>query len=239
MIVREYVIAIGSIIQWYSSKRCLVWGSGIISRQDYIKKSKFLAVRGNYTLQRIKELGHTPPKVLGDPAILLPIIYKKKLEKIFRLGIIPHVSHYHLLKEINLPEDILLINLNNDKIESVIDQILLCEHTISSSLHGLIVSHAYNIKSLWFNIPSNPLAGDDIKFFDYFTSVNIQEYPPFQFVFNETINSNKIIHIINTNNKINQIQSNIQLIQQKLLDVAPFPIKKYFLPEIDKPLITK
>ena len=68
-------------------------------------------------------------------------------------------------------EEIKVINLINTNIESVINDILSCEKTISSSLHGLIVSDAYNIPNTWVKFDNN-IKGDDTKFHDYFKSVN-------------------------------------------------------------------
>lgn len=71
-----------------------------------------------------------------------------------------------------------IINLFNP-IERVVDSILACENTFSSSLHGIIVSYAYNIPSLRFVFSKNNLG--DLKFHDYFLSVNLKKYNPIFF----------------------------------------------------------
>jgi hypothetical protein len=43
--------------------------------------------------------------------------------------------------------------------------------TYSSSLHGVIVSHAFGVPSIWM-ASSKPLHGDGVKFDDYFASCN-------------------------------------------------------------------
>ncbi len=82
-------LSVGSIIR-LANKNSIVWGSGIMSKNEKIKNAKFLAVRGPMTRQRILELGCAVPEVYGDPAILLPKLYNKKAVKKFKLGIIPH-----------------------------------------------------------------------------------------------------------------------------------------------------
>lgn len=223
LFIKNYIVSIGSVLSSYSSDRCIVWGAGIISKNDKIRKSNFLAVRGKYTLNAIRNIDCNSQIVLGDPSILLPLVYTPKTKKKFKLGIIPHIIHYDKIKNLVNSNEINVINLNSSDSEKVIDEIYSCEYTISTSLHGLIISHVYGIKSLWYELKDTPLYGDDIKFFDYFTSVEIPEYKPF--VFLNEINANNIISNIEKNNAINKINKDIKYIQKDLLDVAPFKVK--------------
>ena len=225
---RYYIICIGSILQWYSSSRCIVWGAGIISENDPIRNSKFLAVRGKYTLSRIKELGYTAPVAIGDPALLLPLVYNNVVVKKYKLGIIPHVSQFEYFQTFDIPNDVLLINLNSKNIEKIIDNIRSCEYTISTSLHGIIVSHAYNIKSLWYASDEITLAGDNVKYYDYFSSVDISNYDPFKIGKDYNLDSSSIIDEIERNSNKNLPLVAIETIQKTLLKVSPFTLlKKY------------
>lgn len=169
-------LVIGSILA-AAKRNCIVWGPGIIKKDEVVGKAKFLAVRGPLTRKRLMELGHSVPEIYGDPALLLPGYYHpKRREKKYELGIIPHHVDYQSTVQKVHDQKIKIIDLTRD-IEEVIDEIYACERTISSSLHGIIVSHAYGIPSVWVKL-SNQLYGDNVKFYDYFQSVDIDDYPP-------------------------------------------------------------
>ena len=220
--INDFIVAIGSVISIPNNKNAKIWGSGIIKRDDLINEAKFYAVRGKYTQNRLIELGFTPPKTLGDPAILLPLVYKSNTDKKFKLGIIPHHIHYKKIKDIVNNNEILIVDLT-EKIEVVIDNINSCDYTISTSLHGLIVSHVYNIPSIWFNFGGDSLFGDDIKFIDYFSSVNIKEYMPFPIIISE-IQIQDIITIFKSNIEKSKINCDLSLLQRDLIESAPFDI---------------
>ena len=59
-----------------------------------------------------------------------------------------------------------------DPIETVIDRIASCDCIASSSLHGLIVSHAYGVPAVWIKFRDLP-SGDDVKFHDYYLSLGL------------------------------------------------------------------
>jgi exopolysaccharide biosynthesis predicted pyruvyltransferase EpsI len=61
-----------------------------------------------------------------------------------------------------------------DPIEKVIDEVCECENIISSSLHGLILSHMYQIPFKWVKF-SNLVSGDDFKFKDWMSSNNFNQ----------------------------------------------------------------
>ncbi|WP_245181085.1 polysaccharide pyruvyl transferase family protein [Flavobacterium sp. XN-5] len=64
--------------------------------------------------------------------------------------------------------------ITND-IESKTIEFLQCERIISSSLHGIIVAHAYGIPAVWQKF-SNKVFGDDVKYHDYMESVQMDVY---------------------------------------------------------------
>jgi pyruvyltransferase len=170
-------VTIGSVIH-HVSIQSIVWGSGIIDRTQNIKEADFRAVRGPCTRNHLLDLGYKCPKVYGDPALLMPKYYYPKIKKEHRLGIIPHYQDYQLVSEMYKNDlEILVIDLLTLDVEEVTRKILSCEKTISSSLHGIIVSHAYEIPSIWVEFSDN-IFGDGIKYVDYLESVGISIYTP-------------------------------------------------------------
>ena len=168
-------VTIGSILTNVNHK-CIVWGSGIVSKDYPIKKAKFLAVRGPQTRFHLVSQGYDVPEIFGDPALLLPKYYNPKIEKEYTIGVIPHYSDFKKVNHFYQDESsILLIDLMTNDIEKTTEAFLKCKKIVSSSLHGVIVAHAYGIPAIWQKF-SGDVFGDDIKYQDYFESVKISSY---------------------------------------------------------------
>ncbi|MBH2024452.1 MAG: polysaccharide pyruvyl transferase family protein [Flavobacteriales bacterium] len=230
LLVRPKVLlAVGSVLQNIQYSNCQVWGAGIIEEKCNFKNADFVSVRGKYSQIRLKELGYKVPSVLGDPAILLPLIYKPEKIKKYKVGIIPHYIHYDELKKA-VPSDILVINLLDD-IEKIINEICSCEFTLSTSLHGIIVSHVYGIPSLWCNFSNikKPLRGDNVKFKDYFSSVGIREYDEFLIHIAEIEHIPNLLHEVINQYQLLPDQDLIKHLQKDLLRVAPFALKDEYM----------
>ncbi|XMO86570.1 polysaccharide pyruvyl transferase family protein [Algibacter sp. AS12] len=212
-----YVTA-GSILA-HVNKKCIVWGSGIINKNQIVKKAKFLAVRGPETRNALINQGYQVPEIYGDPALLLPDFYNPEISKTYQLGIIPHYVDYKFVKEkFGYLKNVLIIDLMTNSIEKTTNEILQCKHIMSSSLHGVIVSHTYNIPALWIKF-SDKLFGDDIKFTDYFKSVKIESYNPMNIsVLNEVDNIEKLFQ----NKNALPDQRVISNLKVGLMAVCPF-----------------
>lgn len=170
-------VTVGSILAHVNTK-CVVWGSGIISQDFSISEAKFLAVRGPQTRSFLIKQGYDVPKVYGDPALLLPRYFNPIVEKKYRYGIVPHYEDWKLVKDwYKESQDVLLIDMMTDEVEAKTTEFLTCEKIISSSLHGIIVAHAYGIPAVWQKFSNKPF-GDDIKYQDYLESVALEYYKP-------------------------------------------------------------
>lgn len=179
LICPNYLLAVGSIIRAYKAKGGIVWGSGIISREDEIAAHDYRAVRGPLTRQHVQaSLNRDIPEVYGDPALLLPLIYTPRVDITHEYGVIAHVTHSSSLDVADLAPTIKKIYLHGSDIEKTIDQIFSCRRIISTSLHGVIVAHAYGREALWIKLAGRDLLGDDVKFFDYLASVGVEDFQP-------------------------------------------------------------
>lgn len=203
----EHVSIIGSILENCGADT-VVWGSGFCyeGAENRLNPEKVLAIRGRLSQEKSGNM----ECALGDPALLLPRIINPIHVKKYRVGIIPHVVDLMNVYRYyaNRYTDYQIINLSNP-VEQVIQEILECETTISSSLHGLVVSHAYGIPSKWVEF-SDSVLGSGFKFRDYFTTVLTHESP------SDLRNFPDISHIYNV---IPEHQINIDL--DKLMESCP------------------
>jgi hypothetical protein len=172
----DYYLFLGSLIHpKYVNKNCTICGAGFISDKINLieKPKKIISVRGLKSYQKLNEPKNV--KLFGDPAIFTSELIEGRHSFDYKVGIIPHYVDYDIIsKEINNP-NILIINPKTKNSIEIISKILSSELIISSSLHGVIVGHSYNIPSLWCEF-SNKVIGDGFKFFDYFSSVGIEDY---------------------------------------------------------------
>lgn len=168
-------LGVGSIIH-HATRDSVVWGSGIIDKKQAIENADFRAVRGPETRKLLLGLGYQCPEVYGDPVLLLPLYYHPKVEKKYRMGIVPHYVDFKEIKIFfkNKPE-IKVIDLMTNDVERTTREILECENILSTSLHGGIVAHAYGIPAVFAKI-GNRLYGNGVKFTDYVTAVGIEDY---------------------------------------------------------------
>lgn len=212
-------VTIGSILEHINS-HCTVWGSGIISKDAQVARATFLAVRGPLSRKRLLELGYECPAIYGDPAILLPLYYYPSVEKKFKLGIIPHINDYELVVEMYKEyKDIHIINFRTNDVEYTTQEILSCDYILSSSLHGIIVAHAYKIPAIQVRF-SNNIHGDGVKYHDYFLSVDLKTYTAVEVINAQNVEDSILI----IKNHIDALPSvtKINQLQQELLKVCPF-----------------
>ena len=210
--LRNY-LCIGTLLDGkpYKNSETIVWGSGSSGAdRDLSIPQRVLSVRGPLTCEYLKRHQVLSPKVYGDPALLLPRMYRpergvgdkfqvlsvaslgeseqssnssfkfqvpssKVQSSKFKMGIIPHVvdQQHPVIKEIRekYADEILIIDLAHyERWTDVIDQICSCEKILSSSLHGIIVSDAYQVPNCWVELTGN-ISGGHFKYLDYAASV--------------------------------------------------------------------
>lgn len=211
-------LAIGSILQ-HATKDSIVWGSGIIDRKQKISQASFKAVRGPLTREYLINMGYACPAVYGDPALLLPLFYNPKFKKKYRFGIVPHYRDFQQVKSCYNTKSLRIIDMLTNDIEITTCEILECEYIITSSLHGIIVAHAYGIPVVWVKF-SNRIFGDGIKFLDYFKSVELENFSPL--ILNDEKRSFEQLEQIIKNYSTLPAKQKISSLQKELLSVCPF-----------------
>jgi hypothetical protein len=179
----EGVLAIGSTIR-FARDGAAVWGAGAPRLTDRLNpRARYLAVRGPITARLVESCGAALPGVLGDPAAILPRVYTPRSTPGPRhaLGVVLHHAHEGRLRFGPEVKVISVLRAGYAGIEAFIDELHQCERILSSSLHGLIVSHAYGIPAQWFTVvddPSHAVPGDGTKFHDYHLSIGLEESSP-------------------------------------------------------------
>lgn len=170
-------LGVGSIIH-HATKRSIVWGSGIIDQKQEIASAAFRAVRGPKTRDYLIKHGYDCPEVYGDPALLLPDYFSPAITKKFKIGIIPHYNDFeNIFHHFKDTENVKVIDMMTDDIEKTTVEILVCEKIISSSLHGVIIAHAYGIPALCVQF-SDKVFGNGIKYTDYYASIGYEGFVP-------------------------------------------------------------
>lgn len=217
---------IGSIVDSLVNEYSIVWGAGVISETALMNNipKKVCAVRGALTRKYLLDRGVDCPPVYGDPALLLPLVYHpQKSEKIYTIGIIPHITdlaNENVCNLLSQSENVKLIKLcGYEHWYDIIDEINQCAFIISSSLHGIIISDAYNVPNVWVEFSDN-VVGKGFKFRDYYSSVRTEIPLPVQI--KETTTLSELLLYKNQ-----WVPINIDL--NKLLSSCPFSIKPQYI----------
>ncbi len=203
-----------------------VWGTGFIeqspkSYKTLLRRLHIYAVRGKITMSSLYNYKNVKFKhrVLGDPGLLANrLIDVSKIEKKYKLGIIPHYvdKDNALLKNIQVKNSI-IIDIQQEP-NVVLEQIAQCENIISSAMHGLIISDSLGIPNIRM-VVSGKLYGGDYKFHDYYSAFNM-DLPEAVILHPEEIITD--VSFIKQQYKITPAQ--VEQICQELLRV--FPSKK-------------
>lgn len=204
----------------------IVWGSGAMSLKDsFGRPHRVCAVRGPLTRDIFLSRGVSCPDVFGDPAIILPRVYRPvSVRASERIAIIPHFREMEFFANIILPEMFRLIDVTQP-IERVIDSISECECAVSSSLHGIIVSHAYGLPCTWVSFSRETerrIDGDGTKFRDYLASIGMNSCVDSIYLDPERMPGPQELCDIA---KVNFVPD-MTLLQDGLIEVCPVPIKE-------------
>ena len=166
----KHLMMIGSILGGSGFFDATVWGSGIksfdqistLGKRRFIQKMDIRSVRGPLTKAALIGCGYNCPEVYGDPAVLMPLIYKPNIEKTNDVGVI---LHFH--QNMEIPSNLKNINIKTKDYQSFVDELCSCKKIISSSLHGIILAEAYGIPAVFL---SKDRDIEMLKYFDWYFS---------------------------------------------------------------------
>lgn len=218
------LLSVGSVLfelpNIQSHKKVYCWGSGFISNEsieneiENQKKVNFVAVRGKYTLTRIKS-AQNKPIPLGDPGILANLVYPASPQKLHKVGVVPHYidANHPIVEKLRQDKRFFIID-PLDPPALVANQISSCDFILSSSLHGLIFADSYGIPNAHVNF-SDKVYGGEYKFKDYDSGVKKHHLDA---------NLSKIFstsYLEELKSQYSPIK-NLKKIQQELIDAFPF-----------------
>ena len=181
------LLFIGSILHSLTTENCVVWGSGVIAadRRIAVKPRRICAVRGPLSRQKLLDQGIECPEVYGDPALLLPLVYRPTIRRRYKIGIIPHQVETSLPTVLEFhrgnPNVLILKPERYGHWKTFVNKIASCDLILSSSLHGLIVADAYGVPNVWIKLSHDKVIGGEFKFCDYFQGVGRDYVPPVDF----------------------------------------------------------
>jgi pyruvyltransferase len=204
--IQTELVSVGSIMHKIPDNyNGIILGTGMGNVKRTLPHATILGLRGEITK---RNLGIDYDVVLGDPGLLVSLIFPQVLEKEWELGIVPHFTetddpiilawgekHVGKVKIID----------PRRKPHDVISDIKRCKIIISSSLHGLVTADSYDIPNQMFAIRRNRPEIYDLKYHDYYSALGM----PFQ-CFNATGEEEFDQLINNTSSKFSSANKAIQ-----------------------------
>ena len=178
----KHLYAVGSILQM-GLQNATVWGSGykydISTNSVYdhvnnaisrMRKLDIRCVRGPETRRVLRKLGFKCPEIYGDPAVLMPLIYRPKgIKKTRKFSVVRHWT------DDSRADNIIPVMTTDYK--GFIDDIASSELVVSSSLHGIILAEAYGVPAVMYIPQEHKDRIGEFKFRDYYYSTGRYEFP--------------------------------------------------------------
>ena len=167
----------------YGNKPLYVWDAGFWLPHNpnglYRNRLIVRALRGEKTREKLSGLTgrRYDDAVLADGGLLVDLRLPRKVEKKYKIGVVPHFSQKRekLFLRTEDDPDYHFIDIQNTP-ERAAEEIASCEAIVSSSLHGLIFADSLHIPSMRVTGES-PLRDGNFKFEDYYSAYGITDQP--------------------------------------------------------------
>lgn len=156
-------------------------GNNLDNISESISKAKVYGVRGPLTKQLFEKHNAdlTNLKFMYDPGLLVKEVYNLKIENNSNKQVI-FIPHYNdELAYKNYPNNFKIVRIDNNP-KTVAKEIMKSKVIYTSSLHGIIFSHALKKACVFVK----PQSDEPIfKYVDYFMSVNINMPRPIESIY--------------------------------------------------------
>jgi pyruvyltransferase len=169
------LVAVGSILH-FADMRSVLWSCGAIDPQrPFQLPRRVLAVRGLLTRELLTRRGVRCPDVLGDGAALAPALFAPAAGALHDVGFVPH----HRDRESEFVRrcsaaGFTVLDVGRSPADFVAE-LTSCTTIVSSSLHGIVLAHAYGIPAAWISLSRIHRGGlsNEFKFLDYYSSIGV------------------------------------------------------------------
>ncbi|MCL2037462.1 glycosyltransferase [Candidatus Saccharibacteria bacterium] len=208
------LIGAGSVLGWANGKGGHVWGSGFMFPDANVNHDlTYCAVRGKDSRSRLDRKWRKIP--LGDPGLLVNIVYGASRQKTDIIGVIPHYVDKDLpIIDRMLADSRFIVMDVADSPAKIAEQIDQCKLVLSSSLHGLIFSDSFGVPNIHIEL-SDKVAGSGYKFRDYYSGID-KEYK--QATIERLFDEDYHVELISQYEKV----KNLVKIQRQLIDAFPY-----------------
>lgn len=176
------LVALGSIGRYIQAHHT-IWGTGISTRETVLNPNgNYIAVRGPHTAQALRSSGGRRIDIFGDPGILMKYIYTpvKLKNAAFRYGFVRHFIHQDVpLTFEDGIEDLNILVSSAASIENFVSRLASYDAVLTTSLHVIILCHAYRIPCRLVTLKSQvrPVHGDGIKYKDFYEGASLRHLP--------------------------------------------------------------
>jgi pyruvyltransferase len=171
---RSKLVAVGSIGHAVTGGEAVLWGTGVSIRGGVLVRNvprtryDIRAIRGRISAGHFRNLGVHVPEVYGDPVWFLPSIFHEPVERVWELGVIPHIQDIDGYgPDARPPAESLRYRVDESDAASVkiintwhaptweamkqtLRLIRSCKRIASQSFHGVVIAEAYQIPVLNF-----------------------------------------------------------------------------------------
>ena len=213
----KHLYAVGSILNM-GAQNATIWGSGMLEEPrkaiillfKFFRKLDIRLVRGPKTREWLLKMGYKCPELYGDPALIMPMIYKPKKSKKTNNKIVV-IKHFSDEKKLEKNKKFIYLDpiVNINHYEDIIDDIASAKLVISSSLHGIIIAEAYGVPAI---LMKGSQTDNKFKYDDYYYSTG-------RFNYDIADNENDALELLKNYKKVD-----LSKLQKNIIDSFPYDV---------------